>query len=108
MSKLKVYFSNAEIFNEVYKKMIIKYFIEKCKDNDKDTMKNYRDYKLWELFINSDNKQNLLIFSLINEDFDINHNFIELLPDELNDDEFDIISGLIYKIIEKMNLRFNL
>ena len=83
--------------------MIIKYLIEKCKNNDYDTIKNYQENKLYELFINPEMEQNLLIIALINEEFDVKRNFIGLLPDKLNKEEIGIISHLIYKIIEKIN-----
>ena len=83
--------------------MIIKYLIEKCKNNDYDTIKNYQENKLYELFINPEKEQNLLIIALINEEFDVKRNFIGLLPDKLNKEEIGIISHLIYKIIEKIN-----
>ena len=103
LNKLKSDLSNSETFNIEYKKMIIKYFIEKCKDNDYETLKNYKYNKIYELFMNSSKEHNLLFNVIEDEEFDINQNFIRILPDELNEKELDIIAELINKIIEKTN-----
>ena len=46
-------------------------------------------------------KNNLLLILLKNEEFDIENNFLDLLPDELNDEELDMISELVNKTIGK-------
>ena len=104
LCKLRKEFNDDKIFNFEYKKFILKYFIEKCKNNDKKIMEIYREHKIYELFINSINEKNLLFKIIKDEEFDIKNNFIELLPDESNNEQFEIISGLINKIIEKYNI----
>ena len=100
--KLETDFYNNEIFNTEYKKIIIKYFIEKAKDNDYNTIKSYKDNKIYEFFMNSDKEQNLFFIILKDEEFDLKHNFIELLPEKLNDEPLNIITDLVIKIIKKL------
>ena len=106
---VKVLLRLKDVFNDEYyfdyndKKIILNYFIKKCKEKDYETMKLYSKNKIYELFRNSDIKKNILIITLKNEEFDMNNDFIRLLPDELNNDELNIVIDIINNTVEKNN-----
>ena len=99
--KIKDVFNDEYIFDFKYKTSILNYFIEKFKENDQEIIKEYKVNKISELFRNPDIKKNILLITLKNEAFDTNNDLIDLLPDELNNDELDIITNLLKNIIEK-------
>ena len=99
--KIKEIFIDENIFDVNYKIYIIKYFIDRCKNNDENTIEEYKKNKIFELFKNKNIENNILFNVLKNEEFNKDDNFIDLLPDELDNEELNIISNLINKIIEK-------
>ena len=101
LSKIKELFNDENIFDTNYKIYIIKYFIDRCKDNDINTIEEYQNKKIFELFINRDIEKNILFNTLKNEEFNIDNNFIDLFPDELNYEELNIVINLINNVIEK-------
>lgn len=84
---IKDVFDDEKNFNFEFKKFILNYFIEKCKDNDEEAIKEYKDKKIFELFRNKDIHKNILLILLKNQEFDLNNDFMSLLPDELNNEE---------------------
>ena len=98
---IKEMFNDENIFDIKYKTYMIKYFIDKCKENDKNVIEEYKNNKIFELFINKDIEKNILFNIIKNIEFNINNNIFDLLPDELSDEELNVFSDLINKIIEK-------
>ena len=99
--KLKEVFNDENIFDINYKMFIIKYFIIKCKENDKNIIEEYKNNEIYNLFIDKNIEKNILLNSLKDEEFEDLDKLISLLPDEMNSDEIDFISDLINKVIEK-------
>ena len=98
--KLREVYDDGNLFDKEFKKKIFKYFIKKCKDKDSNVIKSYKTNKIYKLFTTKNNYINICLL-LSQEEFEVEDNFIDLLPDELNNNELDIILNLIEDILEK-------
>ena len=91
---------NDKTFNIEEKKKIMKFFIEKCKNNDNDILKKYKEKGIYNLF-SEEYEINTLITLLAKENFNINNDFLALLPQEIMDEKkYDILSQSILKAME--------
>ena len=101
LSKLKHHFSD-ETFNIQEKINIINFIIKKCKENDNEMMNEYKQKEIWKLFSTKNEKEYFLSI-LKKQDFDKKDNFLGLFPEDLNEQDIEVIISLINKIIDKEN-----
>ena len=96
--KLKHHF-NDKTFTWNQKKIILNYFIQKCKDDYADLINKYKNNRIFELFTIDNKEKNLFKEELKKSEFNLKNKFLDLFPE---DEEYLVIQyNLLNKIIEK-------
>ena len=100
--KLKHHYNDG-IFKWEEKEKILLFFIDKCKKNDNEILKEYKN-GIYKLFSTPD-EINKLINILKETEFEFDNKFLDLFPQEnINDDIlYENISQLIIKVIKDKN-----
>ena len=101
LSKLRHHF-NDETFELEQKKNILYFIIEKCKNDNEETMNEFKNQEIWELFKTKAEKE-IYLDILKKQDFNSSNNFFNFFPEKFDESEGNTILSIINGIIEKKN-----